>query len=107
MMTKNIDIIKLENDIFREEEKMLCPICKQEMQDGYLQLGMAICWDRNILKGVIQPRKGEGGFWVTRRPPKCFVQAPYCENCKIIITDLSNVPKPVGLSQRLQKLVKK
>ena len=67
---------------------MLCPYCKNEMEEGVLQSSHAILWSPEKESGAFLPIgekafKVSHGFW-----NGCFVDASFCRQCGILISKL-------------------
>ena len=68
---------------------MKCPICNQEMEQGYIQTGQRIAWTKNIHKVSLLPKPGEIMLENNVFKGSAFT-AFICKSCKKIVMDYSD-----------------
>jgi len=69
---------------------MNCPICNQEMEQGFLQSGNIMSWTKKIHKVSLLPKEGEVLLWQNYWKPPA-IPASICKACKKIILDYSEL----------------
>ena len=67
---------------------MICPICNQEMQQGFVQSGTVILWTKKIHKVSLLHKDGDVLLLKSFLKPSA-VPASICKECKKIIMDYS------------------
>lgn len=68
---------------------MKCPICSDEMEQGYLQTGTRVAWTKKIHKVSLMPKDGE--ILLENNLMKQTVFTAYiCKGCKKIVVDYAD-----------------
>ena len=71
-------------------DEMLCPICHQEMEQGFVQSGTRILWTKRIHKFSLLPKDGDVLLLKSVLKPSA-IPASICKACKTILMDYSDI----------------
>ena len=67
---------------------MRCPICNQEMEQGFVQSGTKVIWTKRIHKISLLPKDGDVLLLKSVLIPSA-IPASICRDCKKIMMDYS------------------
>ena len=69
---------------------MKCPICNEDMEQGFIQGGSIMAWTKKVHKISLLPKEGEVMLWHNMLRPSA-IPASICKLCKKIIVDYSEI----------------
>ena len=69
---------------------MNCPVCNQEMEQGFVQSGNIMIWAKKIHKISLLPKDGDVLLWKNYLKSSA-IPASICKECKKITIDYSEI----------------